>query len=104
VENGSNKHARWCVNLVETSPSFYRETILTIIAREYGAKRHAAKILARHAQSSYRTAEAWISGRNVPTGHSLLNIMSECEALADAINGIVADRKKQRDENGIFRD
>jgi hypothetical protein len=76
--------------------SDYRESVLAVIAREYGPMRHAAKILAQHAQASYRTAESWIAGRNVPSGESLMNLMSECNALADEINRLVAERRKQR--------
>jgi len=65
--------------------SDYRVSILTVIAREYSAKRHGAKILARDAKASYRTAQAWISGRNVPTGKHFMNLLQECEAMAALI-------------------
>ena len=91
IESGRNT-----MMCVETVSSDYRETILQVIAHEYSAKRHAAKILAKHAQASYRTAEAWVSGRNVPSGAALMNIMAECEPMAAAIKRIVAERKKQR--------
>ena len=96
MQNKRKQHAQGCVEMSYAITSDYRETILTVIAREYSAKRHAAKILAKHAKASYRTAEAWVAGRNVPSGAALMNIMAECEPMADAINRFVAERKKQR--------
>ena len=77
--------------------SHYSETILTVIAREYGPMRHAAKILAQHAQGSYRTAEAWIAGRSVPSGENLISLMASCDVLTDEINRLVTERKQSRE-------
>jgi hypothetical protein len=70
--------------------------VLACIAREYGALRHASKILARHARSSHRTAEHWIAGRSVPSGENLINLMAQCEALADEITKLVAERRSTK--------
>lgn len=85
MENGSKRNTRGCVVMSGAITSNYRENILTVITREYSAKRHGAKILARHAKASYRTAQAWISGRNVPSGQHFMNLLQECEAMADII-------------------
>lgn len=82
--------------MISATTSDLRENILTIIKREYSAQRHAAKRLARHGKASYRTAEAWLAGRNAPSGPSLMNIMAECTPLADEVMRLVAERKKQR--------
>lgn len=90
MENGRKLAAMSCVVIGQSD---YRETILNVIAQQYATKRHAAKILARHAKASYRTAEAWIAGRNVPSGASLMNLMAECEVLADEVMRLVNERK-----------
>ena len=78
------------------SASTYSEAVLTAISREYGSKPNAAKILARHARTSYRTAENWLAGICAPNGEKLVDLMASCDALADEVMRLVAERKKQR--------
>lgn len=98
MRNGSKQNPRWCVRKMDATASDYREVILTVIAREYGPMRHSAKILAKHAQTSYRTAEAWVSGRNVPSGKSLVNIMANCKAMADEMNRLISESRQSPGE------
>lgn len=79
-----------------SAASTYGETILGAIAREYGPMRHASKILAQHACASYRTAEAWIAGRSVPSGENLLHLMANCEVVAAEVNRLVAERRASK--------
>jgi hypothetical protein len=74
----------------------FKCVVLGVIDREYGALRHASKILGRHARVSHRTAEEWISGRSVPSGDNLINLMAQCEALADEITKLVAERRSAK--------
>jgi hypothetical protein len=76
--------------------STYSDAVLTIIAREYSPLPHAAKILAQHAKTSYRTAENWLSGMCAPNGEKLVNLMAECEALAQEVNRLVAERRAEK--------
>lgn len=85
MENASSQPALRGATSVCIAASDYREMVLTLIATEYGGQRHAAKRLARAAKSSYRTAQAWLSGRKVPSGHHFMNLLQECEAMAEAI-------------------
>ena len=78
------------------SDSTYSDTILTAIAREYGSLPHAAKLLARHARTSYRTAENWLAGICAPNGEKLVNLMAECQVLADEVNRLVAERRAKK--------
>ena len=93
--NATRQTTRWRVKTMEAT---FNGTIQAVIAREYRPLRHASKILAQHARSSYRTAEAWLSGRCVPTGENLANLMVECEALAEEINRLIAERRSIRGE------
>lgn len=72
-------------------------TILDFIAREYAPRRHASKLLARAAKTSHRTAERWLRGDAIPSGENLMNLLVECEDLANDVNRLVAELRKKRD-------
>lgn len=74
--------------------SDYRETVLTVIAQEYSPLRNGAKILARHAKASYRTAEAWVAGRNAPSIKSVMNIAANCRAMSNELNRLIAESQQ----------
>lgn len=78
------------------SGSTYSEAVLTAITREYGKRPNAAKLLARHARTSYRTAENWLAGICAPNGEKLVDLMANCEPLADEVMRLVAERRTQR--------
>lgn len=77
----------------------YSETVLTFLQRSYAPLRHAAKLLARDAKTSPRTAEKWLSGLNAPSGESLIELMASSQELADEVNRLVAERRASRNEN-----
>lgn len=77
----------------------YGDVVLRVIRREYAPLKHAAKLLAKHAGTTPRTAENWLSGINAPNGEKLVNLMAECDPLADELNGLVAQRRAERAED-----
>jgi hypothetical protein len=74
----------------------YSAVVFEVLQREYAPLKHAAKLLARHARTSPRTAENWLAGTHAPNGEKLINLMAECSALADEINRLIAERKALR--------
>jgi len=76
----------------------YSNTVFRVIQREYAPLKHAAKLLARHAGTTPRTAENWLAGTHAPNGEKLLNLMAECATLADEVNRLVAERRSSRGE------
>jgi hypothetical protein len=55
--------------------------------------RHAEKLLARAARVSPRTAENWLRGECAPNGEALVNLIGECEGLAEVI---LAEAERRR--------
>lgn len=78
------------------SAATYSDIVFGAIQREYAPLKHAAKLLARHAGTSPRTAENWLAGTHAPNGEKLLNLMAECRSLADEVNRLVAERRAAR--------
>jgi hypothetical protein len=74
----------------------YSATVFPVMQREYAPLKHAAKLLARHARTTPRTAENWLAGTHAPNGEKLLNLMAECTDLADEVNRLVAERRAAR--------
>jgi hypothetical protein len=79
-------------NCVNSTPKFpekrmsYASTVHDVLNREYGPLRNAAKILARKADVSSRTAQNWLHGKCAPRGDELIRLMAECGALKDEID------------------
>lgn len=80
-------------NPVNGSAAEYGEVVTAYLRREYGPLKSAAKILARVADVTVRTAENWIGGLCAPQGAPLLRLMAndpafraEIEALLDQIH------------------
>ena len=63
----------------------YSSIVHSVLAREYGPLRFGAKLLARAAGVSPRTADNWLQGICAPRGDELLRLMRECSALRDEI-------------------
>lgn len=74
----------------------YSDVVLGVLKREYAPLKHAAKLLARHARTTPRTAENWLAGTHAPNGEKLINLMAECETLAAEINRLIAARRAAR--------
>lgn len=65
------------------------------LAEKFGSLKCGAKLLARAAHVSPRTAENWLSGICAPQGQALLHLISECDDLADRL----IKNAKSREEN-----
>lgn len=76
----------------------YGDVVHDVIRRQFAPLKHAAKLLARAAGTTPRTAENWLAGSHAPNGDKLLNLMAECDELADEIFRVVAERRAARGE------
>ncbi|MEJ0017505.1 MAG: hypothetical protein WDN25_13260 [Acetobacteraceae bacterium] len=74
----------------------YTDVVLGVLRREYAPLKNAAKLLARHARTTPRTADNWLAGSHAPNGEKLINLMAECAELADEVNRLVAARRAAR--------
>ncbi len=72
------------------------DVVRGVLRHEFGRFRNGIKLLAQAAGGvSPRTAEAWINGRASPSLQNIVPLMANCDALADAINKMVEERKCQ---------
>ena len=78
--------------------SSVKETLLAAIAREFKPYRFAQEMLARAAKKSPRAAKNWLSGVNAPDAEALIELMASCNAIADEVDRLVAERRKAREE------
>ena len=58
---------------------------------------HGAKLAARAAGVSHRTAEAWVSGRRDPSASALLRMATTCDKMAAAIERLLHARLAARE-------
>lgn len=77
----------------------YGTVVHDVIQRRFAPLKHAAKLLARAAGTTPRTAENWLAGSHAPNGEKLVNLMASCEELAHEINRLVAERRAARGES-----
>ena len=77
------------------SSGTYPEVMAVFFRERFAPLRHAEKILARMAHVSPRTAENWLSGTCAPQGEALLNLIAECDGLADCIMAAAAERRQK---------
>lgn len=71
----------------------YGDVVHEVIQRNFAPLKHAAKLLARAAGTTPRTAENWLAGSHAPNGDKLISLMANCDDLAEEINRLVAARK-----------
>ena len=57
----------------------YAASVHDVLAREYGPLRNAAKLLARDADVSPRTAENWLQGKCAPRMDECIRLMAVCK-------------------------
>lgn len=74
----------------------YPEFVCGFLRERFSPLRHAEKLLARAARVSPRTAENWLRGQCAPQGEALLNLMAECDGLAELILAEAKARKETR--------
>lgn len=77
----------------------YGDVVHDVIRRRFAPLKHAAKLLARAAGTTPRTAENWLAGSHAPNGEKLVNLMADCQELAEEINRLVAERRALRGSN-----
>lgn len=87
---------------VGMSASTYNETILTAIDREYSGRRHAAKILARDAKTSFRTAQNWLQGISAPNGESLIELIASCRSVREAVSRMIAEKRARLERESEY--
>lgn len=92
VHSARNFRVRDAMNAAMT----YSDVVHDVIRRNYAPLKHAAKLLARAAGTTPRTAENWLAGSHAPNGEKLLNLMAACDELADEVNRLVAERRAAR--------
>lgn len=68
------------------------EVVSDFLRREYQPMRNAAKLIARAARATPRTAEAWLDGHQAPQAEHLINLMTN-DKLAEEILKLVEERK-----------
>lgn len=98
MPNNSGQHRKFRVPEMSTINATYGEAVFRIIRREYAPLKNAAKLLARAAGTSPRTAENWLAGTHAPNGEKLINLMAECGPLADEVMKLVEERRRARGE------
>jgi Cys-tRNA synthase (O-phospho-L-seryl-tRNA:Cys-tRNA synthase) len=74
----------------------YGDAVFQAIRREYAPLRNAAKLLARDAGTTPRTAENWLAGTHAPNGEKLVNLMAACPDVAEEVNRLVEERRRAR--------
>lgn len=62
------------------TPAVYQAAVQGVLVRAF-PQRHAAKLIARLANVTTRTARNWLDGACAPQGSALLNLMAQCEAV-----------------------
>lgn len=81
---------------VTISAAVVSERLRDVLRAEYGELRHAAERLARKIGCDPRAARNWLYGINAPRLADAIELAAECEAVADEINRLIIERRKQR--------
>ena len=92
----SNRNTRLWAKSMSATLSSQRDTVLTVLDRQYGGMRHASKILAQHANASYRTAEKWLAGTSAPGGETIVELMAGNQDFEFEILRLVQERRAAR--------
>lgn len=62
-----------------------------ILVEQYGRLKGGAKLLARDARATPRTAENWLEGHCTPNAEKLVNVMRHCRELREAIYAMAGE-------------
>ena len=81
------------------TPELCAERISAVLRRKFQWMRSADKWLAGRIGSDVRAAQNYIYGRHCPPASKLIEMMAECDELAEEINNLVMERRKARDAN-----
>lgn len=63
--------------------------------------RHTAKLAARAAEAPLATAKAWAAGRFVPSADTLLRMAERDDAIADALERLLHERRAARGQDRV---
>ena len=93
------RKSRWkipqlCGDDVMPQSIAYPDLVGGFLRQRFGMLRGAEKVLARMAHCSPRTVENWLRGACAPTGEHLLDLMAECDELAEVILAEVERRRR----------
>ena len=75
------------------SEADYVEAISAALREELGATAAASKIIMRWTGASERTARNWVTGVAAPSGHHLMSLASESDAVLAAILAMTGRRE-----------
>ena len=75
---------------VTVSPA---DVVRGILNENFGVYRGGTKRLANAAGVSINSAENWLRGRSSPSLENLIPLLANCDALVDAINTLITERK-----------
>ena len=82
----------------ELTPELCAERFSLVLRRWTGDMRNAAKRIGRAIGTDPRAVENYIYGRHCPPAAKLIDLMAECDDLANEVMRLVAERKAQRAE------
>ena len=68
----------------------------TVLRRWTGDMRNASKRIGRKISADPRVVENYIYGRHCPPAAKLIELMAECQELADEVNRLVEERRNSR--------
>lgn len=84
------------MNRLELTPQLCAERFSVVLRRWTGDMRNAAKRIGRRTNTDPRAIENYIYGRHCPPAAKLIELMAECEGLADEVMRIVEERRTQK--------
>ena len=80
----------------ELTAELCAERFGAVLRRWTADMRGATKRIGRRISADPRVVENYIYGRHCPPAAKLIELMAECQELADEVNRLVAERKASR--------
>lgn len=74
------------------------ERFSAVLRRKFAWTRCADKWIADRIGADQRAAQNYLYGKHCPPAHKLIELMAECNELADEVNRLVAERRAARGE------
>jgi hypothetical protein len=87
----------------ELTAELCAERFSSVLRRWTGTMRNAAKRVGRAIGTDPRAVENYIYGRTCPPAAKLIELMAECEDLADEVNRLVEEVRESRRVNDTIR-
>lgn len=92
----SSAKARLEMQTQELTAELCAERFSVVLRRWTGDMRNAAKRIGRRLNTDPRAIENYIYGRHCPPAAKLIDLMAECEDLADEVMRLVQERRTQK--------